>query len=150
MALADHLLTNEHPFWCGPDSMVAPHLPVGSPERAALFKELRRTFVEDWKDAEEAVRREREMKGDLYFIRCGRAVKIGHTTNIAQRLANMQVNTPEEIDCLLLLRGQGHCEREWHKRFAADRIRGEWFWLTADLEAAILDEREGNQTRGAS
>jgi hypothetical protein len=88
--------------------VVCPELPVGSPEREELFAKFRETFDEDWKAAEAAVERDRLIrKGDLYFIRCGDAVKIGRTTNIVQRLANMQVNNPHEIDCLLLLKGQG-------------------------------------------
>jgi hypothetical protein len=85
--------------------IVAPHLPIGSPERSAFFREVRRTFAEDWKAAEEAERQERITKaGDLYFIRAGDAVKIGRTTNIVKRLHNMQTNNHEEIDCLLLLK----------------------------------------------
>ena len=121
-----------------PHPFMAPELPVGSPERTALFKDLRRTFREDWREAEEAV----AAKGDLYFIRCGEAVKIGRTSNISQRLANMQVNSPEEMDCLLLLRGRGAEESAWQGQFKADRIRGEWFKLSPALEQAIKDERE--------
>jgi hypothetical protein len=38
-------------------------------------------------------------------------VKIGHTINIVQRLGNMQVNSPHEIDCLLLLKCGAGLER---------------------------------------
>lgn len=128
--------------------VIAPELPVGSPERAELFAKLRLTFAEDWKAAEIAVARAKEIaKGDLYFILCGDMVKIGRTTDIVRRLANMQVSTPYEIDCLLLLKGQGKDERKWHKRFAADRVRGEWFKLTPELDAAIRAEREINRHR---
>lgn len=134
-------------FYYGPDSIVAPHLPIGSPERAELFDRLRETFVEDWKAAELAVAREiEEAKGDLYFIRCDHAVKIGHTRNIANRLGNMQVNSPHEIDCLLLLKGRGRDEKKWHRRFAGARIRGEWFRLTPELEAAIHEARAEQMT----
>jgi hypothetical protein len=101
-------------------------------------------FVTLWKEAEEAVRLERlAAKGDLYFIRAGKAVKIGHTNNIVQRLHNMRANNHEELDCLLLLRARGHEEAQWHKRFAGDRIRGEWFKWSARLERAIAQERSG-------
>jgi hypothetical protein len=123
--------------------VIRPDLPLGSPERAAFFGLARKTFAEDWKAAELALARANEIaKGDLYFIQCDHAVKIGRTTNIVNRLANMQVNSPHEINCLLLLKGQGKNEKAWHKRFAELRIRGEWFRLTEELEAAIIEERE--------
>jgi hypothetical protein len=121
--------------------IMAPELAVGSPERAAYFAKLRPTFVEDWKAAEEAVAAQRAAKGDLYFIRAGKAVKIGHTHNIVARLGNMQANNPQELDCLLLLRGKGHEERDWHKRFKAEHIRGEWFRLSPRIKRAIEKER---------
>jgi hypothetical protein len=126
--------------------IVCPELPVGSPEREELFAQFRETFVEDWKAAEVAVARDRLIrKGDLYFIRCGDAVKIGRTTNIVQRLANMQVNNPHEIDCLLLLKGQGKEEGRWHKRFKHHRVRGEWFRWAPDLEAARAKDRSAKR-----
>lgn len=118
-------------------SIVRPDLPIGSPERAAFFGLARKTFAKDWRAAEALVRADRANKGDLYFIRCGDAVKIGHTRNIVHRLANMQVSSPHEIDCLLLLRGRGHEESEWHERFREDRIHGEWFRWTPELSAEI-------------
>ena len=127
--------------------IMAPELPIGSPEREAYFKELRKTFAEDWDAAAKSLARAREIaKGDLYFIRCGDAVKIGRTTNIVERLRNMQVNSPHEIDCLLLLRGQGKHEAACHKRFAAYRVRGEWFRLSDELNSAIVEAREANRT----
>jgi hypothetical protein len=122
--------------------MVAPHLPVGSPEREALFARLRKTFCEDWKEAEESLKRERARKGDLYFIRAGSAVKIGRTINVVNRLAKMQADNHEELDCVLVLRGRGHEEPEWHKRFRSAHIRGEWFRWTEPLEGAVMVARE--------
>lgn len=96
-----------------------------------------------WKQCEEAVAAERRAaKGDLYFIRAGDAVKIGRTIDIVNRLGKMQADNHEKLDCLLLLRGQGHVEAEWHKRFERQRIRGEWFRWTSELHAAIIDARE--------
>lgn len=123
--------------------IMAPELPIGSPERAAYFAELSKTFCEDWKAAEEAAEAERiAKKGDLYFIRAGcRAVKIGRTVNIVNRLGKMQADNHEELDCLLVLRGQGHLEADWHRRFKGFHIRGEWFRWTPELHAAIVDAR---------
>jgi hypothetical protein len=74
---------------------------------------------------------------DLYFVRAGDALKIGRTTNIAARLAKMQVDNHEELNCLLLARGQGLAERAWHRHLRAHRIRGEWFRWTPEIEAIM-------------
>lgn len=121
--------------------VVRPDLAIGSPERHAFFLECRRTFSEDWKEAEEAVAAMRAAKGDLYFIRAGKAVKIGRTHGIVERLRNMQANNHEELDCLLLLKGKGHEERDWHSRFKTDHIRGEWFRWSARMERAVEQAR---------
>jgi hypothetical protein len=109
------------------------------------FESRRKPFEVLWKEAAEAVERERlARKGDLYFIRAGSAVKIGHTINIVNRLGKMQADNHEELDCILLLRGRGHEEPQWHKQFRHCHIRGEWFRWTDDLERAVLDARAAN------
>ena len=108
------------------------------PEVKTDWSACRSSFSADWRAAGEALAAERlARKGDLYFIRAGHAVKIGHTTNIAKRLLKMQVDNHEPVDCLVLLRGCGHEERRWHEMFAADRIRGEWFKWTPALQAEV-------------
>jgi hypothetical protein len=125
-------------FYHGPHSMVAPHLPVGSPEREELFRELRRTFVEDWEAAEEAWRAEQRASfGDLYFVRAGWAIKIGRTTNFKSRLRFIQAHTHEKVECLALIEGEGWREKALHKRFAKHRLRGEWFERCPEIEAKI-------------
>jgi hypothetical protein len=81
----------------------------------------------------------------LYFAQCGDAVKIGRTRNIEIRMANMQVQNPQLVDCLCSLTGRGHEEKEWHAMFAADLIRGEWFRWTPRLAKAIDDARRGKK-----
>jgi hypothetical protein len=128
----------DHPFYCGPDSMVAPHLPVGSPEREALFRELRRTFAEDWAAAEASLKEERRQKfGDLYFVGAGNAVKIGRTTNFGVRLRHIQAHNHENVECLAVLKGQGWRERDLHRRFRDHHLRGEWFERCPEIEAEI-------------
>jgi hypothetical protein len=133
-----NLIDAEHPFYCGPDSPVAPHLPAGSPERAALFDELRETFAEDWAAAERAVERERREKlGDLYFVTAGDAVKIGRTTNFGTRLRHIQAHNHEHVECVVLLKGEGWRERGYHRRFRGHHLRGEWFERCPEIEAEI-------------
>jgi hypothetical protein len=118
--------------------MVAPHLPVGSPERAALFAELRKTFAEDWKAAEQSLRGEQRTSfGDLYFVAAGDAVKIGRTKNFETRLRFIRGHNHEKVECLALLKGQGWREKELHKRFRAVRLRGEWFARCEQIAAEI-------------
>ena len=127
----------------------APHLPVGSPERAALFKELRKTFAEDWRAAEAGAESELRVKfGDLYFVAAGNAVKIGRTTNFNGRLRHIQAHNHEPVECLLLLEGQGWREKDLHRRYQSRRLRGEWFERCPEIEAEIQrlnsPSREGN------
>jgi hypothetical protein len=57
------------------------------------FESRRKPFEVLWREAAEAVERERlARKDDLYFIRAGSAVKIGHTINIVNRLGKMQAD----------------------------------------------------------
>lgn len=114
--------------------VVRPDLPVGSPERTALFKEWGRTFVEDWKAAEAAV----AARGTLYFIQAGKAaVKIGRSCKLLARQSSMQVDNHERLNCLLALHGRGHEEKEWHERYKRQRIHGEWYRLTPTLKKEI-------------
>ena len=87
-----------------------------------------------------------DARGDhLYFIQCGEAVKIGRARDIAARLANMQANNPQPLDCLCSLTGRGHEERHWQAMFATDLIRGEWFAWTPRLAKAIDEARRGKK-----
>lgn len=133
-----NLIDAEHPFWCGPDSSVAPHLPVGSPERAALFAELRQTFAEDWAAAERSLPAEKRAKmGDLYFIRVGEFIKIGRTTNLDARIRMIDCHAATALELLGVIVGAGYLERSWHKTFRHLRSKGEWFRETPELCQAI-------------
>lgn len=108
------------------------------------FADHPRTTEFDWAKAARAVERDKLIaKGDLYFVRLGDSVKIGHTRNIVKRLANMQVGTPEPLNCLAVLQGQGWQEPVWHRAFEDRRRGGEWFRWGHQLETAISLAREG-------
>jgi hypothetical protein len=118
--------------------VIAPELPVGSPERDELFREFRRTFAEDWKAAKEAVKRERrERKGDLYFVRVGRFLKIGRTTNIGARMRMIQCHAPTPPELVGMIAKGGWQEADWHQDFRHLRSNGEWFRITPELKAAV-------------
>lgn len=99
----------------------------------AYWAARRATFCEDWAEAERAV----AALDDLYFIRAGNAVKIGRTRKIWPRLASMQVGNHEQLNCLLVLRGRGQEEKEWHSRFHRHHIRGEWYRWNPKLAKEI-------------
>lgn len=94
---------------------------------------------DDFRVSYESVNR----RDDLYFVRAGDALKIGRTINIVNRLGKMQADSHEEVDCLLLLRGLGYQEATWHRAFADERIRGEWFTWSPEVEKAFQCLRAG-------
>src|ERR1043166_2341981 len=65
----------------------------------------------------------------VYFIRVGQdgPVKIGRANNPTQRLIDLQVSHYEELRLIRTVPGNKGVERWMQQRFAADRIRGEWY-----------------------
>lgn len=64
----------------------------------------------------------------VYFIGTEEGpVKIGRSTCVQHRLANMQTGSPVELKILAVVSGGRSLEREYHSYFAADRLHGEWF-----------------------
>jgi hypothetical protein len=65
----------------------------------------------------------------VYFIQNERGhVKIGFTRGSAHgRLRTLQTASAEQLDLISVVVGGEPTERELHKRFAARRIKGEWF-----------------------
>lgn len=85
---------------------------------------------------------------DLYFIetQCAeRFIKIGISSDAHTRASKMQMDCPYELKLLKLVPGGAHMEYELHARFAADRVRGEWFRRTPEL-VALIDGLEGRDT----
>lgn len=86
-------------------------------------------------------RKERPEWRHVYFIEAeglGR-VKIGCADNAKRRLAELQTGSPVR----LILRGvipnddAHHFEDHFHRHYAADRLIGEWFNLTPEIEELI-------------
>ena len=73
---------------------------------------------------------------EIYFIRCGTdgPIKIGWTANLKERLANLQSANPAELVLLGSRSGTQEQEKELHARFASQRLRGEWFSWSLELE----------------
>lgn len=67
--------------------------------------------------------------GYVYLIQEGEdgPVKIGWAKNPATRLEDFQTGNSRELRIVASFPGGINDERELHKRFAAHRLRGEWF-----------------------
>lgn len=67
----------------------------------------------------------------VYVIQAGDGgpCKIGHTSDVSRRLANMQISTHAQLRLVAVYEGGEPEERALHKQFAAVRLRGEWFKL---------------------
>jgi hypothetical protein len=68
-----------------------------------------------------------------------RKVKIGYASDFATRLTSLQIASPEKLIVRALIPGTIDLERDLHKRFAADRIRGEWFRHSKEIAALIAE-----------
>lgn len=75
---------------------------------------------------------------DLYFIRSETGpIKIGISVDPTQRLRNLQTAHPHKLELICVIAGGGGLEAEYHKRFAAHRLTGEWFAPHPDILAEI-------------
>lgn len=79
--------------------------------------------------------RPKDAKRGVYVAGFGSYVKIGITTNLDSRMAQLQ--TPEPMMVYALLDGWAAEERELHERFSEYRLRGEWFRRDGQLAAWI-------------
>lgn len=76
----------------------------------------------------------------VYFIRAGKGpIKIGRSVNVGSRIATMQTGNAEELRVVARMPGGAAIESMLHARFAAARMRGEWFQPTPDLLALVAE-----------
>ena len=66
-------------------------------------------------------------------MKAGNAVKIGRSTNLRSRFKSLQTGSADAARIVKIIPGGQRREKEFHKRFAEYRIRGEWF----DLRGAL-------------
>jgi hypothetical protein len=83
--------------------------------------------------------KKREAAGVVYFIRekgtgC---IKIGKTTDVRGRIKGLQTGSPQGLQLLAVVPGYTEVEERLHRRFAADRVSGEWFRPSSELLAFI-------------
>lgn len=92
-------------------------------------------WLVDQEAAEAAFQGQSNRNGVVYFVRSGDAVKIGFTTDLESRVKAFRTASPEEFDVWMTIEGSARLERYFHRMFAGDRIRNEWF----KVSSAILD-----------
>ncbi len=79
------------------------------------------------------------MEDRLYFIRSldSGLIKIGHSTNPDKRIKQLRLSTGERLEFVCVGVGGYEHEQILHERFDSDRVRGEWFRPSFDLEVEI-------------
>jgi len=65
--------------------------------------------------------------GWVYFVRAGRAIKIGYSIGVPSRLSTLQTGHYQELELLVQVPGSLRDERRYHFLFRAFKIRREWF-----------------------
>lgn len=74
----------------------------------------------------------------IYFIGSdGGPIKIGYTKDITIRLRDLRLANALPLSLLASTNGRTKLEREYHARFAAHRLHGEWFAPHPDILAEI-------------
>lgn len=76
----------------------------------------------------------------LYFVEtmCAeRHIKIGIAANVRARMSKMQMDCPYTLRLIKRVADSAQLEAEIHARFAEQRLGGEWFARTAELEEFI-------------
>lgn len=68
------------------------------------------------------------------MIECMNYVKIGFTTDIRNRLSQLQVATPLRLKLVALFEGDMETEKQLHKQFEEHAVRGEWFNNVEELK----------------
>lgn len=69
----------------------------------------------------------------VYFIRSLDRVKIGFSADPSSRLMKINADSPHECELLGTIEGDEGVERGLHDRFAAYRVKGEWFLAVPEI-----------------
>jgi predicted DNA-binding transcriptional regulator AlpA len=75
--------------------------------------------------------------GEVYVVTFAQFVKIGWSSDVLRRIAEIELNLPERLAVRATIKGDRRLERELHSRFVSLRTKGEWFRREGDLAAWI-------------
>lgn len=114
--------------------------------RTFIDKIEKRTREECWE--EEVAERTRKAEAEIaaaaatkqyvYFIGAASGpIKIGIAIRPPARLSGLQTSHHEKLELLATCEGDLELEKAYHRRFAANRLSGEWFERTPEIEAEI-------------
>lgn len=84
--------------------------------------------------------------GDIYFVRAGKdRVKIGFSNDHVSRFSALKTGNAHELKMIGIVPGTHQDEKAMHKRFAAYRVRGEWFKIEGELAAFLKKVEAANK-----
>jgi len=86
-------------------------------------------------------------KGYVYVLRSGYFIKIGYSTDPAERMKTLLTASPSECELLVCLPGNLKLERQLHAEFAPCHYQREWFFLCGKLKQFIADFEASVQSR---
>jgi hypothetical protein len=92
--------------------------------------------------------------GIVYLLESAGFYKIGLTVNLKKRLRQLRTGVPHVVKVIHTIESDNPAalEKHWHRRFTKQRVRGEWFNLSADdvsefrLYGLAPDQITANQT----
>lgn len=86
---------------------------------------------------------ERFWRGPVVYFIGGEdgPVKIGFTNELPSRLRSLQNSSPVPVRLLAAVHGDRTREAEYHRKFAADRLHGEWFARSEAIIGELVEIR---------
>lgn len=80
----------------------------------------------------------KEKVDKVYVVQCGSCIKIGFTSNLAQRLHALKTSNAQEVELIGSFPGTRADEKKLHQQFAHLRANGEWFHAETEIRSWIL------------
>lgn len=81
----------------------------------------------------------RPASGTVYVVKSGKFVKIGFSTNMKERLRDLQKGSATKLRVLASFPGTYSSERALHKRFRDHKSHAEWFRIEGALAEWIKE-----------
>jgi transcriptional regulator with XRE-family HTH domain len=73
----------------------------------------------------------------IYFIETQGLVKIGYSNDPRRRFHNLSIGCPTKCTLIGVIDGCMTDEKDIHEKFKENRVRGEWFEFTPEINALI-------------